>query len=348
MPPEATPTTARSPALTGPRAMLALPQAWRAPLGTLVLAILFLMALTAREWGEMFHQWWNIDTYTHILLVPFIAGWLVWLKLEPLMTIVPRASAFGLSLVAAGLGLWLMGRFTGINLIAQAGAVGAMQGAIVAVLGVRISWFLALPLAYLAFLVPFGDEIIPFLQAITAEMAIALTLFSGVPAQIDGIYIDTPAGLFIVAEECSGVKFLIAMVTLATLIAFTRFESWTRRAILMVAAVIIPILANGVRAWGTIYIAQFAGVEFAEGFDHVVYGWVFFAIVVALVLAGAWRFFEKEPEDYGYSAEQVAQHSWINRFERGSVSPTVALAAVVALALIAAVFVAAVAPAALG
>ena len=54
------------------------------------------------------------------------------------------------------------------------------------------------------FLVPFGDEIIPPLQAITAEIAIALTLWSGVPAQIDGIYIDTPVGLFIVAEACSG------------------------------------------------------------------------------------------------------------------------------------------------
>ncbi|MEM7700444.1 MAG: exosortase A [Pseudomonadota bacterium] len=348
MPPDASPSKARSADWAEQAAISALPKVWRAPLSALGLAALFLMALTAREWGEMFHQWWNIDTYTHILLVPFIVGWLVWLKLEPLMTMVPRASALGLALVMAGLGLWLLGRGTGINLIAQAGAVGAVQGAVVAVLGIRISWLLALPLAYLTFLVPFGDEIIPFLQSITAEMAIALTLFSGVPAQIDGIYIDTPAGLFIVAEECSGVKFLIAMVTLATLIAFTRFESWSRRAILMVAAIIIPILANGVRAWGTIFIAQFAGVEFAEGFDHVIYGWVFFAIVVALILAGAWRFFEKEPEDYGYSAEQVARQSWINRLEALRVSPAVAMAAIVAFTLIAVVFVSTIAPAALG
>ncbi|MCJ8283304.1 MAG: archaeosortase/exosortase family protein, partial [Rivularia sp. ALOHA_DT_140] len=70
---------------------------------------------------------------------------------------------------------------------------------------------------------------IPFLQMVTAQMTIALTVWSGVPAFIDGIYIDTPAGLFIVAEECSGVKFLIAMVTLAVLVAFTRFLSWKRR-----------------------------------------------------------------------------------------------------------------------
>ena len=322
----------------------AVPRSWRGALLRLSAALALIVMVTMREWGEMLHQWWNIDTYNHILLVPFIVGWLFWLKFDELMTFAPRASAWGLALVGAGLALWCAGRITGINLFAQAGAVGALQGALVAILGVRVCWFLALPVAFLAFLVPFGDEIIPFLQMITAEMSIALTHWSGVPAQIDGIYIDTPAGLFIVAEECSGVKFLIAMVTLATLIAFTRFQSWKRRAVLMVAAVLIPVLANGVRAWGTIYIAQFAGVEFAEGFDHVVYGWFFFALVVAMVLAGAWRFFEREPEEYGFTSDEVAAQRWLDRFETGSESAAVILAGLAALALVAALLVSILAP----
>ena len=347
MPPETSISTTPSANGTGTGFASSIPFVWRTSLMMLAVASALLMAVTAREWGEMLHQWWDIDSYNHILLVPLIVAWLVWLKLEELLELLPRGSVLGLALVAAGLALWLLGRFTEINLIAQAGAVGALQGAIVAILGVRVSWFLALPLAYLAFLVPFGDEIIPFLQAITADMAIALTLFSGVPAQIDGIYIDTPAGLFIVAEECSGVKFLIAMVTLATLIAFTRFQSWSRRAILMVASVIVPVLANGVRAWGTIYIAQFAGVEFAAGFDHIVYGWVFFAIVVALVLAAAWPFFECDPEEYGFTAQEVSKQSWILRFEKGSESNVTVLAGIAALALAAGVASLVFAPAAL-
>ncbi len=279
---------------------------WRSPLLTLAIIVVTLMLLAAREWGEMFHQWWNIDTYNHILLIPFIIVWLVTMKLEQLAKLTPTPWIPGIGLVAAGLALWLAGRMTDINLLAHAGAVGAVQGAVVAVLGLRISLLLALPVAFAAFLVPFGDEIIPALQMITAEIAIALTLWSGVPAVIDGIYIDTPVGLFIVAEACSGVKFLIAMVTLAVLVCFTRFESWLRRALFMAAAIIVPIVANGIRAWGTIYIAQSQGVEFAAGFDHIFYGWIFFAIVVALLLAGAWRFFEREPEDSGWNAEEVA------------------------------------------
>jgi EpsI family protein len=65
----------------------------------------------------------------------------------------------------------------------------------------------------------------------------------------------------------------------------------------MLAAVAIPILANGIRAWGTIYIASVTDNDFAAGFDHVVYGWVFFAIVIALLMAAGWPFFDRKPGD---------------------------------------------------
>ena len=131
--------------------------------------------------------------------------------------------------------------------------------------GPRVAAGVLFPLAYMAFLVPFGDEIVPMLQTITATMAIELTQMSGVPAEIDGVFIDTPAGLFEVAEACSGVKFLVAMVALGTLVAHLCFRSWKRRALFMAAAVVVPVLANGVRAWGTIYIAHSQGIEFAAG-----------------------------------------------------------------------------------
>ncbi len=332
MPPETASSQTRWP---GAGVGAAFAASWRKPLAALALGLVALALVTLREWGEMLHQWWNIDTYNHILLVPPIIAWLVWLKAEELARMTPRPFAPGLALVAAGLGLWLAGRISDINLIAHAGAVGAVQGAVVAVLGLRVSAFLALPIALGVFLVPFGDEIIPLLQTITAEIAIALTIWSGIPAQIDGIFIDTPVGLFIVAEACSGVKFLIAMVTLAALVCFTRFRSWKRRAVFMAASIIIPILANGVRAWGTIYIAQFAGVEFAAGFDHIFYGWIFFAIVVIVILAGAWRFFESEPEDYEPSAEWLDGSALIRRFEGASQGAGAVVGAIAALCIVA-------------
>ena len=322
-------------------------RAWRNPLAVLGLSAMALGVLTMREWGEMFHQWWNIDTYNHILLVPAIIVWLVWLRRAELCKASPQSWVPGLVLVAAGLGLWLIGRASGINFIAHAGAVGAAQGAVVAVLGLRVSLLLALPLTFAAFLVPFGDELIPVLQTITAEIAVTLTHWSGIPALIDGIHIDTPVGLFIVAEACSGVKFLVATVTLAVLVCFTRFSRWSHRAIFMAISIIVPILANGVRAWGTIYIAQFRGVEFAAGFDHIFYGWIFFALVVAVLIGLAWRFFDREPDEQGWSTAELAAWSWLTAAEARIVSTSATGGAIAALVVAGALLAAIVAPAAM-
>jgi exosortase A len=323
-------------AAPSPRTGAQLPEAWRAPLLALGASALALVLVTVQAWGTMAHQWWNIDTYSHLMLVPFIIAWLVALKEEELAQLAPRPFLPGLAGVATGLALWRAGEGLGINLIAQAGAVAALQAAVVSILGVRASLVLALPIAFAAFLVPFGDEIIPPLQAITAEIAIALTHASGVPARIEGIHIDTPAGLFIVAEACSGVKFLIAMVTLAVLVCFTRFTRWSHRAVFMIACIIVPILANGVRAWATIYVAQFVGAEKATGFDHIVYGWVFFAIVIAVLLGGARRFVDREAEEYGWLLAEIESWGWVSRFEAPGFAPGSACLAIIAFAAIAA------------
>ncbi len=328
MPPEA--------AVLSPAHTARLPVAWRAPLAALGLSVLALVGVTAGSWGAMLHQWWNIDTYNHLLLVPFIIGWLVALKKHDLAAIAPQPFRPGLVAVAAALGLWCAGETQGINIVAQAGAVGAVQAAVVAVLGLRASLVLALPIAFAAFVVPFGDEIIPPLQAITAEIAIALTHASGVAARIEGIHIHTPAGLFIVAEACAGTKFLIAMVTLGVLVCATRFERWTTRAAFMAACLVVPVLANGVRAWATIYVAQFIGAEKATGFDHIVYGWVFFGLVIAVLLGAAWRFVEREPETYGWPLAAIEAWGWVTRAETYRLAPISAALAIVALAGVAA------------
>ncbi|MFW2350335.1 exosortase A [Qipengyuania sp.] len=306
--------------------------------GLMVLcAGIVLIALTFADWREMAHQWWDIDTYSHILLVPPIIAWLAWLRRDELAK-VPLAGWWpGLLWMLFGLATWLAGRNLGINTIAQGGAVLSLQGAVLAILGLRAGLILAFPLAYAFLLVPFGGEFIPPLQMITAEIATALSQLSGIETVADGIHIDTPAGLFIVAEECSGVKFLIAMLALGVLVAHSCFTSWSRRFRFMLACIVVPIVANGIRAWVTIYIAQFVGAEAAGSFDHIVYGWVFFGVVIALVLGVAWRWFEREPEEAGWSADEAGAMPLVRRLEGRSISPALAFGAVLAAALVFAV-----------
>ena len=171
-----------------------------------------------------------------------------------------------------------------------------LQGAAIACLGKSVTRGLAFPLFYAWFLVPAGEELVPAMQTVTARIAAFLLDLSGVPAHLEGIFITTPSGYFKVAEACAGVKFLIAMTAFGALVGNLCFRTWPRRIAFLAVAIVIPVLANGIRAWGTIYIADKTDIAFAASFDHVVYGGIFFAIVIALILGAlallrprAWR-----------------------------------------------------------
>ncbi|GGD52463.1 exosortase A [Erythrobacter arachoides] len=307
--------------------------AWRLPLLRLALAWAALLILFAPDWAAMASQWWDSSTYNHVLVVPAIIAWLVLQRADELAYLSPRAWWPGLVPMAGALFVWLLGDVSSLATASQLGAVAMLPAAVLTLLGPRVAWALAFPLAYSVFLVPVGEEIVPMLQTITAKITIALTEASGVPAHIEGVFIDTPAGLFEVAEACSGVKFLIAMIALGTLVAHVCFRSWTRRAAFMVLAVALPIFANGVRAWGTIYIAQSQGIAFAAGFDHVFYGWIFFALVMAMLMGIAWRFFDRSVEEPFIDGQAIARAPWLAPLERWSATGWTAFAALLALAL---------------
>ncbi len=270
---------------------------WRPHLLTLAAAAAAILLLFARDAADMAAIWWNSSTYNHCALILPIVGWLVWQRLPELRQLQPSAWPAGLLLVAAGAVLWLLGEAGGVGLARHAALVLILQGVTIACLGRTVARALAFPIFYALFLIPVGDEIVPLMQTVTAAMCMALLGLVGIPAHIEGIFITTPNGYFEVAEACAGVKFLVAMVAYGALVSNVCFRAWPRRALFMLAAVAIPILANGIRAWGTIYIASVTDTDFAAGFDHVVYGWAFFAIVIALLMAAGWPFFDRKPGD---------------------------------------------------
>lgn len=280
--------------------------AWRAHLGALGLAALAILALFRRDAADMGAIWWSSATFNHCLLIPPLIGWLIWQRLAQLRPLSPAAWTPGLLLVGTGAFAWLLGEAGGVAFARHLGLVLMLQGATVAILGKAVALGIAFPLAYALFLVPVGEEIVPAMQTLTAGMAAGLLALTGVPAHLEGVFITTPTGYFEVAEACAGVRFLIAMAAFGALVANVCFRSWPRRTLFVAAAIIVPILANGVRAWGTIYIAHRTGsTDFAVGFDHVVYGGVFFAIVIALLLGTGWRFFDRGVDDPWFDPDRL-------------------------------------------
>ena len=140
-----------------------------------------------------------------------------------------------------------------------------VQGAVVTLLGPNDARALLFPIAYALFLVPFGEALEGPLQRVTVAMTMPLLHLFGVPAAVDGVLITIPNGYFEVAEACSGAKFVIAMIAYGTLVANVCFVSWTRLVLFMGMALIVPVVANGIRAFATIYAAYWTSVERATG-----------------------------------------------------------------------------------
>ena len=279
-------------AVTSPRF-----SAWRTHVAALALVVAGLLAFFVRDVGDLVHIWWTSTTFGHCLFIVPVVGWLVWTRRAGLAELTPTTWWPGLALVAAGGFGWLLGDAASVALARQLGLVMMIQGAAVTILGPNVARALLFPLAYLYFAVPFGEELEPPLQSLTVAMVLPMLHAVDMPATVDGVLIHAGRYWFEVAEACSGAKFVIAMLAYGALVANVCFESWTRRAIFMVVAIVIPILANAVRAFGTIYAADLVGVETATGFDHIVYGWVFFGVVMALVMAAGWRWFDRAPDD---------------------------------------------------
>lgn len=270
---------------------------WQPHLIALALATVVILGIFHRDALDMAVIWWNASTFTHCLFIIPIVAWLVWQRWDEVSALSPRGWAPGLAFVALGGFVWMIGEAAGVGLLRHAALVFMIQSSVLTLLGPTVTRGLLFPLFYLSFLVPFGEEFVPQLQTITAKLTIALLGLSGVPFQVDGVFIRTSSGLFEVAEACSGVKFLVAMVAYGTLAANVCFKSWPRRAAFMALCVVAPILANGVRAFGTIYISELTSIEFAASVDHVVYGWVFFAFVMLLVMGVSWKFFDRGIND---------------------------------------------------
>jgi exosortase A len=269
---------------------------WRRHGIALALAALTILLLLHDDVVHLVSIWWTSTTFGHCLFIAPVIGWLVWQRRAELAALTPAAWWPGLALVALGGIGWLMGDAGSVSFARQLGLVVMLQGAVVTLLGPQIARGLLFPLCYALFLVPFGEELEPPLQAVTVRMVMPLLHLVGVSATSNGVLIHAGRYWFEVAEACSGAKFVIAMLAFGVLVANVCFVSWRRRAWFMVAAVVVPVLANGLRAFGTIYAAHLTSVEAATGFDHVVYGWVFFGLVMAAVLGIGWRWFDRAPD----------------------------------------------------
>jgi exosortase A len=264
---------------------------WRLA-GGLTLGVLIIIAgLFWPTLYSMIEIWERSETFTHGYLIFPISAWLIWRKREELARVQPRPDLRGLVLLAGAGAGWLLADAGSVNVVAQYAFIAMLIAAIWTLLGwafVRAAFF---PLMFLFFAVPVGEFLVQPLMGVTADFTVAMLQLTGIPVYREGLFFTIPSGNWSVVEGCSGLRYLIASVTLGVLYAYLTYRSWKRRVLFSIAAIIVPIFANSGRAYMIVMIAHLSDMKLALGVDHYIYGWVFFGFVMLLLfwIGSFWR-----------------------------------------------------------
>jgi len=162
---------------------------------------------------------------------------------------------------------------------------------VVALAGRRAAMAIAFPLAFLLLGVPFGEAFLPRLMDWTAEFTVGALRFSGIPVYREGNFFAIPSGQWSVVEACSGLRYLIASLTVGALFAYLNYQRAWKRVLFIALSLAVPIVANFLRAYMIVMIGHLSNMKLAVGVDHFLYGWVFFGIVIGLLfwLGSFWR-----------------------------------------------------------
>lgn len=237
-------------------------------------------------WLDMERVWSSSATYNHCyLIIPISLYFFFRAKQQPAHC--QYNFGLGLPILALVLSqlLWLASFAADIALFMHFAAVITLQALIWLLLGNDTSRKHLFAIAYLLFLVPFGDELSPMLQNITADLTVFMLQLVNIPVYREGLYLATPVGLFEVAEACSGLRFLIASLAISVVFGYLQFNKLYKQISFVAFMAVLSILANGVRAFMLVYIGEKTEMRFGFGADHYLYGWLFFGLVL---LAGFW------------------------------------------------------------
>lgn len=271
--------------------------AWRRSLPPLLLLLLGLLLIYRDTFWGMGLIWLRSETFTHCLFVLPMSLWLIWRQRASLALMQPAPAAWLLVPLLGLAGAWLLGELVAVNAVTQLAATGLLVLAVFLMLGWRMCLAMLFPLGFLFFAVPIGEFMLPQFMEWTADFTVAALRLSGIPVYREGLQFVIPSGHWSVVEACSGIRYLIASLVVGTLFAYLNYRTLWRRWVFVGVSVLVPVLANWVRAYLIVMLGHLSDNALATGADHLIYGWVFFGVVMLLMfmIGARWREDDQAP-----------------------------------------------------
>jgi exosortase D (VPLPA-CTERM-specific) len=236
----------------------------------------------------MFSGWQLQPEYSHGMLIPLVAAFLVWQRSDQLARAPFAGSRWGIAGVALGLAILALGKLAALQSFIQYSFVITLSGLVLALTGSKTFKLLLPALLILLFMIPLPaflfNNLSLQLQLLSSQIGVWFIRLFGISVFLEGNVIDLGGYKLEVAQACSGLRYLFPLMTLGFIMAYFYKVAWWKRALLFASSILLTVVMNSFRI-GTIGVmVEHWGTSMAEGFLHEFQGWAVFMTTVALLL----------------------------------------------------------------
>jgi len=241
---------------------------------------------------HMFLTWRTNPDYSHGLLIVPLSLYFAYGKTPQLRRAEIRGSWWGVAILCVGVLSVCIGELGGLLTALRSGYVFALMGLVLLLAGRQVFEILLFPMAFLFLMVPLPQSLVNIiafpLQLIAAGWAVSSLQAFGIPSLLEGNIIHLAHTQLFVAEACSGLRSLMALLTLGVVFAqFFRAGRLFQQSILVLSAIPIAIVVNAVRVSLTGILTHNFGPEAAGGFIHDFQGIITFSMAFIMLLGEA-------------------------------------------------------------
>ena len=237
---------------------------------------------------KMFTLWMDTEEYSHGIILPFLAGYLIWKRRADLAQVVWQPHWSGIAVVFTGLLINSVARLAAVASIQQYSMVMTIYGLVVCYGGWRLFRTLIAPMLLLLFMVPlpnfFMNNLSAELQLLSSQIGVLFIRLAGISVYLEGNVIDLGVYKLQVQEACSGLRYLFPLMTMGFVMAYLFRTVMWKRLLVFLSSIPLTIFMNSLRIGVIGVMVEHWGIAMAEGFLHEFQGWAVFMLSTGVLL----------------------------------------------------------------
>lgn len=233
---------------------------------------------------------WEDDDYSHGLILPIVAIYMIWDRKSQILERIQTAHKAGndsatfvpLLVLVAGLVVFFVGEASQISFTSWFAFFPVIIACFFLVFGKAVALSVAFPIGLLFMAKPLPDSLVVRifwpLQVFAAQVSTATLKLFNVPVYLSGNIIEIPSMKLLVEEACSGMRSVMAMLTLALIVIYFIELRLVSKILMVCVAVLVAVALNVFRVASTGLLAHFYDPKTATGFFHTFSGLIVFVI----------------------------------------------------------------------